>query len=26
VQPGAGHALTEDDLRRLAAWVTQLTA
>ena len=26
MQPGAGHALTEDDLRRLAAWVTQLTA
>jgi predicted esterase len=26
VEPGAGHGLTEDDLRRLAAWVTQLTS
>ena len=26
VAPGAGHALTQDDMRRLAAWVTKLTA
>ena len=26
VQPGAGHGLTQDDLRRLAAWITKLTA
>jgi predicted esterase len=24
VEPGAGHGLTQDDLRRLAAWVTKL--
>jgi predicted esterase len=24
VEPGAGHGLTQDDLRRLAAWVTEL--
>ena len=26
VEPGAGHGLTQDDLRRLAAWVTTLTS
>ena len=26
VEPGAGHGLTQDDLRRLAAWVTKLTS
>jgi predicted esterase len=26
VEPGAGHGLTQDDLRRLAAWVTELTS
>jgi predicted esterase len=26
VEPGAGHGLTEDDLRRLAAWVEKLTS
>jgi predicted esterase len=26
VAPGAGHGLTQDDLRRLAAWVSQVTA
>src|ERR1700761_5047615 len=25
VEPGAGHGLTQDDLRRLAAWITELT-
>ena len=25
VEPGAGHGLTQDDLRRLAAWVAQVT-
>jgi predicted esterase len=26
VEPGAGHGLTQDDLRRLATWVTKLTS
>jgi predicted esterase len=26
VEPGAGHGLTQGDLQRLAAWVTELTA
>jgi predicted esterase len=26
VEPGAGHGLTQDDLRRLAAWMTELTS
>jgi predicted esterase len=26
VEPGAGHGLTQDDLRRLAAWVSAVTA
>jgi predicted esterase len=26
VEPGAGHSLTQNDLRRLAAWVGELTA
>ncbi len=26
IEPGAGHGLTQDDLRRLAAWVTELTS
>ncbi len=26
VEPGAGHGLTQDDLRRLAAWITELTS
>jgi predicted esterase len=26
VEPGAGHDLTQNDLRRLAAWVTELTS
>jgi predicted esterase len=26
VEPGAGHGLTQDDLRRLAAWVAKLTS
>ena len=25
VEPGAGHGLTQDDLRRLAAWVSEVT-
>ena len=26
IEPGAGHGLTEDDLRRLTGWVTKLTS
>jgi hypothetical protein len=26
VEPGAGHGLTQDDLRRLVAWVSAVTA
>ena len=26
VEPGAGHGLIQDDLRRLAAWITELTS